>query len=68
MNRPREEREVSGTAEWIRLGGSDCVRKMVSMFFLIQAFGRYHLSEADDFSEYRMSNKEFRMIKFNSYD
>ena len=47
------------------------------MFFLIQAFGRYHLSEADDFSEYRMSNKvyppsaapeatrDFRMMKFD---
>jgi hypothetical protein len=34
----------------------------------IQILGCNQITEADEHHEYRMSNKEFRMMKFNDFD
>ena len=47
------------------LGGCDCFRKHVAEFFSAQALGCDPANEVDGMSEYRMSNKEFRMMKFD---
>ena len=47
------------------LGGCDCFRKHVAVFFSAQALGCDPANEVDGMSEYRMSNKEFRMMKFD---
>jgi hypothetical protein len=33
----------------------------------MRALGRSPMTEADELNEYRMSNKEFRMMKFNFF-
>jgi hypothetical protein len=33
----------------------------------MQAFGRNQITSADELNEYRMSNKEFRMMKFDAF-
>jgi len=37
------------------------------VFILMWALGRSPMTEADELNEYRMSNKEFRMMKFNFF-
>jgi hypothetical protein len=39
-----------------------------NLLFRLQVFGRYQISEVDELTECRMSNKEFRMMKFNYFD